>query len=117
MALNWLMNITTTAEITNWLIVGFISFRFRGALKAQGDTHWREQYSWKSFSWPAAPIWLLVTGSLYLAGYLFLGVTGDHARISVNRLFPEFMNTKVTLTHCPRLRIRQQRDQRTSSSI
>ncbi|KAF9890819.1 hypothetical protein FE257_005390 [Aspergillus nanangensis] len=76
-ALNWLINIITTAEICNWLIVGFVSFRFHAALKAQGDGLWKERYAWKSFYWPLAPAWLLLTALLYLIGCLYLGVSSE----------------------------------------
>lgn len=72
--LNWLIAITSASFFTNWAIIGFTSFRFRAAVKAQRSAILHEHYGWKSSFWPLAPCLVLVISTLLLICILYLSI-------------------------------------------
>ncbi|CAD0083640.1 unnamed protein product [Aureobasidium vineae] len=73
-ALNWFINITSSSFFSNWLIVGFTSFRFNAAIKAQASKVLSDPFAWKSSKWPMAPVWLLTGSIMLLACCLFAAI-------------------------------------------
>ncbi|KAF9893776.1 hypothetical protein FE257_009946 [Aspergillus nanangensis] len=73
-AITWLIAITSASFFTNWLIVGFTSFRFHHALQLQRDPLFSEPYAWRSARWPLAPTWLLLVSLLLLACCFTVGL-------------------------------------------
>ncbi|CAI7583293.1 unnamed protein product [Penicillium crustosum] len=72
--LNWLIAITSASFFTNWAIIGFTSFRFRAAVKAQRSPIFDHQYGWKSNFWPVAPVLVLVISTLLLICILYSSI-------------------------------------------
>ncbi|OQD71425.1 hypothetical protein PENPOL_c001G08299 [Penicillium polonicum] len=72
--LNWLIAITSASFFTNWAIIGFTSFRFRAAVKAQRSPIFDHQYGWKSNFWPLAPVLVLVISTLLLICILYSSI-------------------------------------------
>ncbi|CRL29437.1 Amino acid/polyamine transporter I [Penicillium camemberti] len=72
--LNWLIAITSASFFTNWAIIGFTSFRFRAAVKAQRSPIFNHQYGWKSNFWPVAPVLVLVISTLLLICILYSSI-------------------------------------------
>ncbi|KAJ5120417.1 Amino acid/polyamine transporter I [Penicillium bovifimosum] len=73
-ALNWLISITSASFFTNWAIIGFTSFRFRAAVKAQKNPVFEHEFGWKSNFWPLAPIMVLSISALLLVCVLYLSI-------------------------------------------
>ncbi|KAJ5503484.1 Amino acid/polyamine transporter I [Penicillium fimorum] len=72
--LNWFIAITSASFFTNWAIVGFTSFRFRAAVKAQKSPIFDHHYGWKSNFWPLAPVLILVISTLLLICLLYKSI-------------------------------------------
>ncbi|KAL4893027.1 proline-specific permease [Aspergillus ambiguus] len=72
-ALNWLLDLTTTGFLINWMIIACTSFRFHRALKLQDDPLLKEPYAWRSFLWPLAPAWLFLVSLFLLASCFVIG--------------------------------------------
>ncbi|KAJ4305323.1 hypothetical protein N0V90_000854 [Kalmusia sp. IMI 367209] len=70
----WLGQIASTGYFMVWVVVAITSFRFRAALKAQGDTLFDEPYAWRCTLWPIPPILLLTCCTLYTACSFYLGL-------------------------------------------
>jgi amino acid transporter len=73
--LNWFINITSSSFFSNWLIIGFTSFRFRAAIKAQDDKVFSDPFAWKSSRWPLAPVALLLGSTLLLTSCLYAAIS------------------------------------------
>jgi yeast amino acid transporter len=71
---NWLAQIASTGYFMVWVVVAITSFRFRAALKAQGDQLLKETYAWSCSLWPIPPTWLLTCCTLYTACSFYLGL-------------------------------------------
>ncbi|KXH59144.1 hypothetical protein CNYM01_06469 [Colletotrichum nymphaeae SA-01] len=72
--LNWLVSITSASFFTNWIIISFTNWRFRCAIKAQGDLLFSQTYAWESYAWPLAPAWLMLVSLILLASCLACGI-------------------------------------------
>ncbi|KAK1532036.1 uncharacterized protein CCOS01_04019 [Colletotrichum costaricense] len=72
--LNWLVSITSASFFTNWIIISFTNWRFRCAIKAQGDLLFSQTYAWESSAWPLAPAWLMIVSLILLASCLACGI-------------------------------------------
>ncbi|KAJ5561198.1 Amino acid/polyamine transporter I [Penicillium sp. DV-2018c] len=73
-ALNWLIGITSASFFTNWAIIGFTSFRFRAAVRAQKSAVFDQEFGWKSNFWPLAPILVLLISLMLLISVLYLSI-------------------------------------------
>ena len=71
--LTWLLSLSTTGILMNWVIIAWTSFRFHRALELQKDPLLTEPYAWRSFLWPLAPVWLMLTSLFLLAGCVTIG--------------------------------------------
>jgi yeast amino acid transporter len=71
---SWLLSITSAAYFSVWIIISFTNYRFRQAVKAQGDPLLSGQYAWRSNLWPLAPAWLMAVSVLLLVCCIFAGV-------------------------------------------
>ncbi|KAL3474347.1 amino acid permease/ SLC12A domain-containing protein [Aspergillus californicus] len=71
---NWLAQIASTGYFMVWLVIAITSFRFRAALKAQGDPLFTEIYAWKCAIWPVPPAWLLTCCCFYIGTSLYLAL-------------------------------------------
>ncbi|TVY43887.1 putative amino-acid permease [Lachnellula subtilissima] len=60
-AFNWFSSISATTTFFAWMIIPVTNWCMHRALRAQGDTAWSEPYAYKSWLWPAIPIYLFVT--------------------------------------------------------
>ncbi|KAL4966281.1 amino acid permease/ SLC12A domain-containing protein [Aspergillus stella-maris] len=71
---NWLSQIASTGYFMVWLVIGITSFRFRAALRAQGDGLFGEVYAWKCSIWPVPPGWLVVCCGFYIGTSFYLAL-------------------------------------------
>ncbi|KAF2703699.1 amino acid permease [Pleomassaria siparia CBS 279.74] len=71
---NWISQIAGTGYFMVWVFVAITSFRFRAALKAQGDTLLSEPYAWPCSLWPIPPILLLACCTLYVGCSFYLAL-------------------------------------------
>jgi amino acid permease len=62
----WFLNITGASSLLTWMSIGFISLRFRLAMKAQGVP--LSDLPFKQYLFPAIPILVVVLGTFLLAG-------------------------------------------------
>ncbi|OQD92680.1 hypothetical protein PENSOL_c039G02885 [Penicillium solitum] len=85
--LNWLIAITSASFFTNWAIIGFTSFRFRAAVKAQRSPIFDHQYGWKSNFWPLAPVLILVISTLLLICILYSSIKPLAGEFTVYNFF------------------------------
>ncbi|KAE8552195.1 hypothetical protein EYB25_006089 [Talaromyces marneffei] len=69
--LTWLISITSASFFINWAIIGFTSFRFHAAFRAQKMQIFKEQYGWRSTLWPLAPIVVLTVSAVLLICLLY----------------------------------------------
>lgn len=70
----WLSYIASTGFFVVWIVVAVTSFRFRAALKAQGDALFSEPYAWPCSFWPWPPAWLLLCCSFYTGCAVYLAL-------------------------------------------
>ncbi|OJD31730.1 amino acid permease [Diplodia corticola] len=70
----WLNSITSSSLFIVWLVVCLTSWRFRAALKVQGDPLFNELHAWSCWAWPFPTAWLFVCSVLLLVCCIYIGL-------------------------------------------
>jgi yeast amino acid transporter len=60
-AFNWFSSVSATTTFFAWMIIPITNWCMHRALHAQNDPAWSEHYAYKSWLWPAIPLYLFVT--------------------------------------------------------
>ncbi|OMP88776.1 putative amino-acid permease, partial [Diplodia seriata] len=70
----WLNSITSSSFFIVWGVISLTSWRFRAALKAQGDPLFNELYAWRCWAWPFPTVWLFTCTVLLLVCCIYIGL-------------------------------------------